>query len=351
MSKYQKPTLTTRRLQPENLETPISFLETNTMPPELFYKRNHFSYPSLTYSNYWLPINGSVVTPKVFSLEEIAKLPAKTLKVILECAGNKRSYFEPKTYGEQWEKGGISQGYWTGVPLKTFLESTGITQTAKEVLVEGYDKGKRTDMKNEYPYARSLPLDKALHPDTLIAYEYNYHPIPFEHGYPLRLIVPSWYGMASVKWIKQISVISSEFKGPYQSVDYVYYPNKENEDNAFPVTKMNVNSTIQTPLNMEELNTGSHIIKGIAWTGVGSILKVEVSLDAGQTWIETDLQSPSDNYSWTEWSYEWSTYEAGEYTIMSKATDSFGRTQPTEAFWNQKGYGYHAIDQIKVKVE
>nr|WP_235715358.1 molybdopterin-dependent oxidoreductase [Halalkalibacter wakoensis] len=231
------------------------------------------------------------------------------------------------------------------------LQATGVHPDAKEVLVEGYDKGKRTDMTSEYPFARSLPIDKALHPDTLIAYECNHEPIPFQHGFPLRLIVPNWYGMASVKWIKQISLIDSTFKGPYQSVDYMYYPHKQNEEDAFPVTTMNVNSTIQKPLDMDVLRTGTHLIKGIAWTGNGTIEKVEISVDHGQSWMEAAPQLNTDKNGWVQWSFQWTVTQPGEFTILSKATDTAGRTQPSTPFWNQKGYGYHAIDQISVKIE
>ncbi|MBM7573281.1 molybdopterin-dependent oxidoreductase [Aquibacillus albus] len=123
-----------------------------------------------------------------------------------------------------------------------------------------------------------------------MSYEYNNQTIPFKHGYPLRLIVPQWYAMASVKLIKQISVIDSNFKGPFQTIDYVYYPNKENNKNAFPVTTINVNSTIQKPLDKEILNTGTHLIKGITWTGKGFITKLEISVDGGITWLYAKLE-------------------------------------------------------------
>ncbi|MFP5115573.1 sulfite oxidase [Bacillaceae bacterium C204] len=347
-----KPHLTTRSLHPESQETPIQFIETDIMNNHLFYRQNHFSYPSLSYSNYWLPINGSVLTQKLLSMQDLLQLPSKTVKVILECAGNKRSFFDPKVFGEQWEKGAISQGYWKGVPLRTLLELAGIREGAKEVIVEGYDYGKRTDLDSIFTYARSLPIEKALHPDTIIAYEYNNQPIPFKHGYPLRLIVPQWYAMASVKWIKQITITDSKFKGPFQSIDYVYYPHKESNKDAIPVTNINVNSTIQKPLDMDVLNTGKHLIKGIAWTGKGYITRIEVSTDNGQTWSNTKIENKNaDVYDWVSWSYEWSILEKGEYTILSKATDSTNRIQPTTPFWNKKGYGYNAIDKIKVKIE
>jgi DMSO/TMAO reductase YedYZ molybdopterin-dependent catalytic subunit len=284
-------------------------------------------------------------------MKSILQLPSKTVEVVLECSGNKRSLFEPKVFGEQWGKGAISQGAWKGVPLRTLLEISGINEAAKEVVVEGYDFGKRTDVDKVFSYTRSLPLKNALHSDTIIAYEYNKQPLTFKHGYPFRLIVPQWYGMASVKWIKQISVIGSQFNGPYQNIDYVYYPNEDNDNGAHPVTTINVNSTIQKPLDMARVNTGKHVIKGIAWTGNGHITMVEISIDNGNTWSKANVTDPKSSYKWVSWSYEWRVAEKGIYTIMSKATDSYGQTQPNTPYWNRNGYGYNAIDQIKVKVE
>jgi DMSO/TMAO reductase YedYZ molybdopterin-dependent catalytic subunit len=347
-----KPYLLTRSLQPENQETPIQFIETDFLTSHLFYRRNHFSYPMLTTANYWIPINGSVNTPILFSMQDILQLPSKTIKTVLECAGNKRSLFEPKVFGEQWGKGAISQGAWKGVPLKALLELAGVKDGAKEVVVEGYDFGNRTDLDHVFTFTRSLPITKALHPDTIIAYEYNHQPIPFKHGFPLRLIVPQWYAMASVKWIKQITVINQNFTGPFQSIDYVYYPHKETNKDARPVTTMKVNSTIQKPLDRDILNTGKHFIKGIAWTGKGTIRKVEISTDNGQTWSNAKVDNRNKpGYEWVSWSHEWNIEEKGEYTILSKATDSFSRVQPTSPLWNRKGYGYNAVDEITVKVE
>jgi len=346
-----KPFLKTLSLYPENQEAPIEFIQTDTLDARLFFRRNHFSYPSLSYSNYWLPLGGSVKTPLLLSTQDLLRLPSKTLKVVLECAGDKRSFFETKVFGEQWENGAISQGIWKGISLRSLLERAGVREEAKEVIIEGYDYGERKDFDQVFTYSRSLPIEKALHSDTIIAYEYNHKPIPFKHGYPLRLIVPQWYGMASVKWIKQITVIDSHFTGPFQTVDYVYYPNKENNNEAFPVTTIHVNSTIQKPLNRDTLNTGTHEIKGIAWTGKGRVIKVEISTDNGKTWIEAEITADQSRYAWTSWSFQWTVAEKGEYTIMSRATDSYQRIQPSNPFWNRKGYGYNAIDKVMVKIE
>ncbi|TWD98727.1 molybdenum-dependent oxidoreductase-like protein [Neobacillus bataviensis] len=346
-----KPYLITKSLNPENQETPIQFINNNIVDGNLFYRRNHFSYPHFTSSFYFLPIHGFVHTPRTFSLQEIYSLPSRTIKVVLECSGDKRDFFEPKAFGEQWEKGAISQGIWKGVSLRTLLQYTGVIDAAKELVFEGYDYGERPDSDQMVNFSRSLPIEKALEPDTIIAYEYNNQPIPFKHGFPLRLIVPGWYAMASVKWIKSITVIDKEFKGPYQTVDYVYYPNKEDDSGKFPVTTINVNSTIQYPLNRQLLTTGLYHIKGIAWTGKGSIDKVEISLDDGHTWETCQLTSTSEKYSWVSWNYQWEVLKKGEYTIKSKATDSHANVQPSKPFWNRKGYGYNAVDHIKVKVE
>ncbi len=197
----------------------------------------------------------------------------------------------------------------------------------------------------------SLPLKKALHPDTIIAYEYNNQPIPFRHGFPLRLIVPQWYAMASVKWLKQITIIDQEFSGPFQTIDYMYYPNKETNDHAQPVTTLNVNSIIQKPLHMEILNTGIHPIKGIAWTGKGIITKVEISTDNVETWSEAKIQNQTHgHYGWVTWEMDWKITKKGEFTILSRASDSHGRVQPATPLWNRKGYGYNAIDKVNIKL-
>ncbi|AOY77867.1 sulfite oxidase [Clostridium formicaceticum] len=352
ISYLYKPYLHTRELMPENQETPIHFLNERTTPIEYIYKRNHFLYPALDSAAFFLPVVGEVERPMVFPYNYIKSLPSKTIKMVLECAGNKRAYFDPKTYGEQWKDGAISQVAWKGVSLKDLLYFTGIRSTAIEVAFEGYDYGTRKDIDRVFPYARSLPLEKALHPDTIIAYELNSQPIPYDHGYPLRLVVPQWYGMASVKWLKEIRVIDHKFTGPFQAIDYVYYPNKEDDFGKKPVTEIKVNSIIQQPMNYSVLDTGSHSINGIAWSGHGTIKEVELSFDQGLTWKNVELyQDKNQQHLWTFWKYAWTVEEKGEHTIMCRAKDSYGNIQPLEAEWNRKGYGYNAVYIIKVKIE
>ncbi len=347
-----KPFLQTRRLAPENQESPIHFLRQWITPDQYHYRRNHFLYPYLPKEAFFLPIAGEVERPTVFRYQDLLSMPFKTSAVLLECSGNKRSYFRPRVYGEQWQDGAISQGVWKGVPLCHLLALTGVKTTAVEVVFEGYDYGPRTDLEGVFSFTRSLPINVALHPDILVAYKYNGSAIPFKHGYPLRLIVPQWYAMASVKWLKTITVINHPFQGPFQSIDYNYYPYKDSDIGKRPVTTININSTIQQPLEYTALGTGVHQIEGIAYTGQGVITQVEISFNGGKDWEQATLQQdPSQPYTWTHWTYTWHASQKGEYTIMSRAKDSTGRIQPEEAEWNRKGYGYNAVATIKVKVE
>jgi DMSO/TMAO reductase YedYZ molybdopterin-dependent catalytic subunit len=180
----------------------------------------------------------------------------------------------------------------------------------------------------------------------------NDQPIPFKHGYPLRLIVPQWYAMASVKWLRQITLVDQPFHGPFQSIDYVYYPDPVSDAGRKSVTTIRVNSLIQQPLDLQILDVGTHIVQGLAWSGAERIAKVEVSMNQGESWeLATLYQDPHSPYAWTAWSYEWKTVTKGTYTLLSRATDFLGRTQPLQAEWNRKGYGYNAVFTTRVKVD
>lgn len=347
-----RPYLTTRSLVPENQETPIHFLlRESVFPARYFFRRNHFPFlPKLESST--LLVHGQVQRPFSISASQLKMMPSKKLLVPLECAGNQRAKFAPPVFGEQWKDGAISQAVWTGVPLRELLSLANIQNNAKEVIFVGADFGKRQDMDGLFYYARSLPLEKALHPDTIIAYEYNGSPLPFKHGFPLRLIVPQWYAMASVKWLKQIIVTDQPFIGPFQAIDYVYYPHKHSDADKEPVTTINVNSLIQSPLDYSIYRAGTLLIEGIAWTGSGRIEKVEISVDNGETWKQAVLMlREQERYAWVHWRFAWKVREKGEYTLLAKATDSSGQTQPSVPIWNRKGYGYNAIQHVHVKIE
>ncbi|RXI95662.1 sulfite oxidase [Anaerobacillus alkaliphilus] len=348
MELSNKPYLTTRSINPENQETPIKFLKTETIPTTYFFRRNHFQYPTILNDNFFLPITGQVKMPIVFQYSQIVQMETTAIKCFLECAGNKRSKFNPPVFGEQWEEGAISQGEWKGISLSCLLEITGIAADAREVVFVGYDYGKQEDIEHHIPFARSLPLEKAIHPDTIIAYEYNGRPLTYKHGFPFRLIVPGWYGMASVKWLKKIILIDDTFKGPFQTDDYVYYPKLSD---PYPVTMVNVNSLIQKPLDYEIIDEGVTLIEGIAWSGESEVTNVDISFN-GQQWVDAILigETLDKTNRWTKWKFHWNAPK-GEHTIYCRASDSKGRKQPLEPMWNKKGYGYNAITKIRVKVK
>lgn len=346
-----RPYLTTISLNPENQGTPIHFLNEWITPEQFFFLRNHYPYPSITPSSFTLAFKGLLENPGSFHYQQLLQMPSKTIVLPLECSGNKRKDFDPPTFGTQWDDGAISQGLWTGVPLRYLLNIVGVKDSAYDVVFEGHDSGKIVGLEGDHPFARSLPIKVALHPDTIIAYALNGKPITYKHGYPLRLIVPKWYAMASVKWLKRITVIDKPFEGPYQKLDYHYFPYEDSDKDGVPVTLMKVNSIIQQPLPQSTLDAGIHQIYGIAWTGKGIIDKVEISFDNGRNWEETKLQQDlRQPYSWTFWYYIWDANKKGNYTIMVRATDSTGREQPIKVQWNRLGYGYNGISIINVQI-
>ncbi|MCM3766921.1 sulfite oxidase [Neobacillus niacini] len=344
-----KPHLTTHSLHPENQETPIHFLEEPITPSAKMYRRNHFPYPAITNQSYSLSITGFVRTPITLHYNQITSLPSRTVTSLVECSGNKRAYFEPKVFGDQWKDGAVNQGQWKGVPLSYLLTIAGITDRANEIVFQGADAG--TKEGRHVHFERSLPLEKALAPHVIVAFEYNQQLIPPKHGFPYRLIVPGWYGMASVKWLRNIHVIDDSFTGPFQSDDYVYYPHKDDNLDSFPVTSNHVNSLIQQPIDRQILKPGRHDIFGLAWTGEGMVTAVEISLDNGVTWKKAALSENPKRYQWVKWSHPTVFEKNKEYAIKVRAFDSNGQSQPDQAFWNRKGYGYNEVTQIKVKTE
>ncbi|NEW09060.1 sulfite oxidase [Paenibacillus sp. SYP-B3998] len=326
-------------------------LSSRITPENLFYIRNHFPYPNVDIRSWGLCIKGCVHREIYFRYDDLLKMPQVTLAVTLECAGDKRSLFYPKVRGEQWGLGAISHAVWMGVRLVDLLHLAGIQMNVREVTFEGMDKGVRTDMPGIFSYKRSLPLEHALNPDTIIALYMNGKPLPYRHGYPARLIVPGWYGMASVKWLHRITLIQEQFQGPFQVVDYVYNRNLLTSSSSNPVTTIRLNSTIARPLDQEVLAKGENWVSGTALSGEDPVVLVEISTDNGKTWFPTSWLELHEPYSWRRWSWKWHVNDSGTYDIKVRATDAAGNIQGDKADWNVKGYGYNAIQHIRVYVD
>jgi DMSO/TMAO reductase YedYZ molybdopterin-dependent catalytic subunit len=333
-----------RQKNPDNLEFPFTSLDSFITSNEKFYVRNHFEQPKIDVHSWRLKIEGAVNRELELTLDDLRKLPTRTVTATLECAGNCRAFLEPKVKGVPWQLGAVGNAQWTGVPLAAVLERAGLEDSALEVILEGADAGEITsDIKPEgkIQFARSLPLAKARSPEVLLAYQMNGVDLPPAHGFPLRAIVPGWYGVASIKWLQRMIVSPRPFNGYFQSIDYSFFRKEKNGlARVVPITELQVKAQIARPASSETIKADSdYRIHGAAWTGGSEIAKVDVSTDAGKSWREAKLQGDNMQNAWRLWEYLWHTPgKEGKVRIMARATDSRGRVQPLERDPNRRNY-------------
>lgn len=333
---------------PYNAETPLSTLLNGITPPDLVYIRNHFDVPQIDTAEWSLNVIGSGINPISISYSELRELPEKSITLTLECAGNGRKSMNPVPKGTAWDYGAISIVEFTGTPLHNVLEKAEIPDYIVEVAFHGADQGEVEPGRIE-KFIRSLSLEIALNPDTLLAWEMNGQPLTPDHGFPLRLVVPKWYGMASVKWLNKIEFQTEPFKGFFQSEQYVYLDEEGTQQGA-PVQHIRPRSLVATPSNGEKLDLKEIVLAGIAWSGYGTIDSVEVSVDGGLTWSEAELEAPTSIYGIQKWHHNWTPEGTGSYTLASKATDSLGNVQPSMQIQNQLGYGNNGPHKIVVSI-
>ena len=315
---------------PENSETPLGEMRSWVTPNVFFFVRNHFDEPHIRPEAWRLQVHGHVRAPRVWTWEELAGLPERTVFATMECAGNGRSFLHPVEPGVQWGAGAVGHAEWTGVPLLSVLERSKLLSDALEILCEGADSGTEPDHPQPMPFARGLPLAKALHPDTLLAFRMNGEPLTRSHGAPVRLIVPGWYGVCSVKWIKRLEVLDGMFSGYFQSNKYTIRRREDAGERKVRLTRMVVKSEIIRPGPDATLQPGVNRISGIAWAGEEAVAGVEVSVDGGASWRSAALVGPQAPYSWALWEYLWEASRPGEYALMCRATSTAGESQPTE---------------------
>jgi DMSO/TMAO reductase YedYZ molybdopterin-dependent catalytic subunit len=334
--------------EPLNAETPLFALRERFTPNQHFYVRSNFPTPTLDSGSWRLRVGGAVARQLELSLEDLRSMPSRELPVTLECAGNGRTAFAPLPQGEPWGLGAVGTALWKGVPLPLLLERAGPGASVAEVLFEGRDRGVPSQGAQEAPFARSLPLEKALHFDTLLAYEMNGAPLPREHGGPVRLVVPGWYGMASVKWLATITALDQPFTGFYQRDRYVLdFPGSSD---TLPVREMAPRALITSPQPGAVLRTGSHILSGVAWSGRGGIASVEVSLEGGGPWQASRLPDPPAPYTWRRWEFDWTPAKLGRHVLRARAADDQGNVQPDLAPWNRLGYCNNSVHALVVEV-
>jgi DMSO/TMAO reductase YedYZ molybdopterin-dependent catalytic subunit len=338
------------RAHPLNCETSISELVGSVVMPNVrFYMRNNFHIPDLDAAAFRLAIGGLVERSQSFAVRDLQNMRSKTQVVTLECAGNGRALFDRPTEGEKWGLGAVSTAEWTGVPLVEILDRAGVRPDAKDVLFRGADCGALEGRSQPIRFERSLRIDDARDSDVLLAYAMNGEPLPVEHGYPLRLIVPRWYAVASVKWLTEIELIDRTFTGHYQGDKYRYEWERDGRIVSEPVTLQRVRALITEPSPYTEVHPGELAIRGVAWSGAAPIARIEVSVNDGD-WHEARLVSERSRYSWQSWELITRVDKSGDLTLRARATDLAGRTQPERAEWNRLGYGNNAIQEVPIRV-
>ena len=314
--------------QPENSETPLDELRSWVTPNRLFFVRNHFDTPEIDRDAWRLRISGLVGRELELDWATLSAMPTRSVLATMECAGNGRSFLEQTTHGVQWGAGAIGHAEWVGVPLRAVIERCGLADGAREIVFTGADRGTESDHPQTMAFARSLPLDKALHEDTLLAFEMNGEPLTPEHGYPVRLIVPGWYGVASVKWLERMHVTEKRFQGYYQSVKYTVRRRTGGGVASEIIGEMQPKSEILRPRPDEACGIGLTTVLGVAWAGPSAVEAVEVSVDGGRSWARAELTGVSAPYSWTLWRFPWRPSESGVCRLLSRAISTDGRVQP-----------------------
>ena len=332
-------------MQLEGLRYPIT-------PIGMHYLLIHFDIPALAAEGYRLRVGGCVREPLELDLADITGRPAVTQPVTMECAGNGRSYLSPRPIYVPWFHEAIGTAEWTGTPLRSVLEQAGLTDDAREVLFTGWDRGVYAGV--EHTFARSLPLEEALREEVLLAWQINGLPLPPQHGYPLRLVVPGWYGMVSVKWLRSIEVLDHSFSGAEQAISYRV--KVSDADPGYPVTRQTVRALLVPPgipdlMSRERfLFPGEHEVVGCAWSGAAPVTRVEVSDDGGESWQDAELGEAPGRYAWTPWRFTWRVPRPGRYELCPRATDADGNTQPLDqtTTWNYQGHASNQVQRVTV---
>ncbi|HSS62716.1 MAG TPA: sulfite oxidase [Candidatus Limnocylindrales bacterium] len=340
------------QLAVRNHSMPLEALRYPITPVGLHYLLIHFDIPSVDAAGYHLAVGGHVRSPLQLTLEELRSRPATTLTVTLECAGNGRARLSPRPLSQPWLSEAVGTAEWTGTPLAGILEDAGLRDGAMEVVFTGLDRGVQGGV--EQLYERSLSVADATRDEVLLAYAVNGQALPPQHGFPLRLIVPGWYGMTDVKWLRSITVTDRPFTGYQQAT--AYHHRTEDGDSGVPVTRM-LPRALMVPPGVPDfmsrtrfVERSMQVLEGRAWSGRGAIVKVEFSADGGASWKDAQLEEEISPYAWRGWTFRWDATQPGEHELCVRATDSAGNVQPVDQSWNREGVQNNAVQRVRVVV-
>jgi DMSO/TMAO reductase YedYZ molybdopterin-dependent catalytic subunit len=337
------------RLAARNHALPLEALRYDITPAGLHYLLIHYDIPPVDPAAFRLRIDGAVERPLSLSLDDLRGRERVELPVTFECAGNGRALMQPRPLSAPWLTEAVGTAEWGGTPLQPLLDEAGVRPEALEVLFGGLDGGVEGGVRQDYE--RSLALADVS--GALLAWEMNGAPLPPQHGFPLRLVVPGWYGMTNVKWLARITLLDEPFRGFQNSVAYRVYA-AEGEPGE-PLTRMLPRSLMVPPgvpdfmTRVRHLEPGPVTLSGRAWSGHGPVERVEVSTDGGETFLPALLDRPLGDAAWRGWQFAWDA-EPGEHVLCSRATDTAGNVQPLEPVWNVKGYANNAVDRVPVVV-
>ncbi|HET7909390.1 MAG TPA: sulfite oxidase [Nitrospira sp.] len=355
-TRHDRDALTVRVTRPFDAETPVRDFASFLTPNHRFFVRSHFGPPSqetVEESQWRLNVGGAVGGPQAFTMNALRQLEPVTITAVLQCSGNGRAYHRPRVPGVQWERGAVGNAKWTGVRLGDVLKAVDVRSEAKHVQFQGAD---RPAVATVPLFVRSIPLEKALHPHTILAYEMNGQPLPLLHGAPLRVITPGWMAESCIKWLTNVVVQEEEAVGYYMQTAYRVPRSADAKDtgrnagSAVPVEVMPVKSLIVSPQNGQAMNAGPIVIQGVAWAGEAKVVKVELSMDEGQTWQTAQFMADHQSYAWRQWQFLWTAKDAGTVTIVCRATDAHGEQQPVVSPWNPGGFLWNGWDRISVEV-
>ncbi|MCI4317778.1 MAG: sulfite oxidase, partial [Thermoplasmata archaeon] len=349
------PDLTVVVPEPLCAEPKLTALDQPITPNSRFFVRSHFPVPGLSRETWRLEVDGEVDHPTGLDWGGLKRLPEREVASVMECAGNSRFSVYPTPEGVRWGHGAVGNARWKGVSLSGILGPAGVRRSAKEVVLEGADSGLEPGVSETIPFAMSIPLEKALEPDTILAYTMNEAPLTPDHGFPVRAIVPGWYGMASVKWVTRIHVIDHSFQGYYRTRPYVFIKEGDAvETPKEPVTRLRVKSLVTWPADGDTLSPGPHTLRGFAWSGDGAIARVDVDtggMDAPRgTWSPARLLTSPSAHSWTPWEVDVHVRRPGYFVVRARATDETGQVQPDRAEWNFRGVATNSIHGVRVLV-
>ncbi len=328
---------------------PLEALRYDLTPVGLHYLLIHFDIPAVDAETYELQVGGHVRRPLRLTMRDIESRPNTTFAVTLECAGNGRARLSPRPMSQPWLNEAVGNAEWTGTPLGSLLEEAGLKPGAVDVVFTGLDRGVQGGF--DQFYERSLSVANASRDGVMLAYAVNGGPLPPQHGFPLRLIVPGWYGMTSVKWLRSITVTDSPFQGYQQATAYHF--REVTGGPGLPVERMRPRALMVPPgfpdfmSRMRFVDPGEHLIEGRAWSGLASIERVDFSGDGAVTWQPAELDGTASPFGWRRWTYRWAA-TAGEHELCVRATDAAGNAQPIDDDWNAEGVQNNAVQRVHV---